>query len=63
MSTDDLLSKLQRILEHQLHSNRHPLTCGNDSKHNVLIPLVVDGKINLRCRDCNWVQTWNPLEN
>lgn len=59
----NLLDRLQKILEHQLNQNMHPLTCGNDSNHNVLIPLIVDGQIHLQCRDCDWAQTWNPLED
>ncbi len=38
----------------------HPLTCGNNSLHENLIPVVQDGTIVLKCTDCDYVQTYIP---
>ncbi len=38
----------------------HPLTCGNDSNHHVLLPEERDGKVILYCQDCDYVQDWIP---
>lgn len=60
--SDIILRRLQNILEWQVDDSKHPLACGNDSKHNVLIPIVTySGDIHLRCRDCDWLQTWVPI--
>ncbi|MEK7121364.1 MAG: hypothetical protein AAB857_01510 [Patescibacteria group bacterium] len=40
----------------------HPLTCGNDSQHQDLIPKELDGKVVLACSDCNYIQNWIPEE-
>jgi hypothetical protein len=40
----------------------HPLTCGNDSQHQDLVPKEVDGKVVLSCSDCDYVQNWIPEE-
>ena len=40
----------------------HPLTCGNDSQHQDLVPKEVDGKVVLSCLDCDYVQDWIPEE-
>ena len=34
----------------------HPLTCGNDSSHSVLVPCPE----GLRCRDCDYTQQHVP---
>lgn len=38
----------------------HPLTCGNDSNHTILFPLVEDGQLVLVCADCDYRQTNVP---
>lgn len=34
----------------------HPLTCGRDSRHNILIPFEENDKVILKCPDCDYVQ-------
>lgn len=34
----------------------HPYTCGNDSRHTVLFPLIDGGRRVLVCPDCDWMQ-------
>lgn len=34
----------------------HAYTCGNDSRHAVLFPLLLDGLRVLVCPDCDYVQ-------
>lgn len=38
----------------------HPLTCGNDSQHQNLVPKEKDGKVILICLDCAYTQKWIP---
>jgi len=46
-----------KIWEHQSNPMFHPLTCGTDSKHALLTPMVnVDGDIVLVCDDCSYHQ-------
>lgn len=40
----------------------HPLTCGNDSQHQDLVPKEVSNKVVLVCSDCNYTQNWIPEE-
>lgn len=35
----------------------HPLTCGNNSSHQNLIPVEENGEVILKCLDCNYTQT------
>lgn len=38
----------------------HPLTCGNDSGHDLLKGIVIKGKVMLICPDCDYTQNWIP---
>ena len=38
----------------------HPLTCGNNSNHQNLVPLEVKSKVILICPDCEYKQNWVP---
>ena len=40
----------------------HPLTCGNDSQHQDLVPKEVDGRVVLSCSNCDYIQDWIPEE-
>ncbi len=35
----------------------HPLTCGNDSMHQNLVPIKEDKKVILKCLDCDYTQS------
>jgi hypothetical protein len=35
----------------------HPLTCGNDSRHGVLMPWFDGRRIRLVCPDCDYTQS------
>lgn len=48
-----LMSDLNR---HQHRSDVHPYTCGNDSNHGNLYPVLDDGKVVLLCPDCDYRQ-------
>jgi len=54
------LEKIQKIKEWQTNGRFHPLTCGNDSNHAVLVPFEQNGEVKLRCTDCNYVQNYVP---
>lgn len=45
-----------KIVERGMFEQGHPLTCGNDSNHPVLMPMFVNNKIYLICPECNWTQ-------
>ncbi len=55
-----LLDQMNAITRHQLNPLVHPLTCGHDSKHAPLFPIVEDGAVVLRCTDCGYGQTHIP---
>jgi hypothetical protein len=38
----------------------HPLTCGNDSLHQDLVPEIKDNQLVLVCLDCDYVQEYIP---
>jgi hypothetical protein len=54
MKTPEQIAEFAR---NQARTDIHPLTCGNDSRHRVLV-LKEDG--TLACPDCDYVQAWNP---
>lgn len=56
----ELLFTMDAICRHQLDQTRHPLTCGNDSSHDVLVPIVEDEVVVLRCSGCDYRQTFIP---
>lgn len=51
---------LLAIAAWQAHPYVHPLTCGNDSRHNNLRGEKRDGLVVLVCPDCDYVQRWIP---
>lgn len=57
MTNEEIIAKIK---EHQECGFVHPLTCGNDSRHEVLVGVVVDGKVVLKCPSCDYVQKWVP---
>lgn len=50
---------IKRIKGWQSNPYVHPLTCGVDSRHEVLDAVEKDGEVILSCPTCGWVQ--NPL--
>lgn len=52
--------KILKIEAWQNNDMVHSLTCSNDSKHKKLIPIENDGKVILRCVDCNYIQSYIP---
>lgn len=51
---------LAKIAIHQQSSNWHELTCGNDSQHLPLIGKEINGKVVLKCLDCDYEQDYIP---
>ena len=50
-----------KITAWQMDQSLHPLTCGNNSKHRVLIPGVNEyDAVILECQDCDYIQTHIP---
>ncbi len=47
---------IKNIENHQANSHVHPLTCGVDSRHEVLVPKEVNGKVVLVCPTCGYLQ-------
>lgn len=39
----------------------HPLTCGNDSTHGLLMPMQIGYGVKLVCPDCDYTQDWSPI--
>lgn len=39
----------------------HPLTCGTNSGHTLLFPFWDGARVILRCRDCDYEQTYLPV--
>lgn len=52
--------KVEAIRRWQVAGRVHPLTCGVDSRHEVLKPVEENGEIVLRCPVCNYRQTYIP---
>lgn len=57
MTNQEIIGKVNRWQNSVLV---HPLTCGNDSRHQVLVPRELDGKVVLVCLDCDYVQDHIP---
>lgn len=55
-----LKEKIEHIKKYQKNKNYHPLTCGNNSKHEVLYPVLGNDKVILKCLDCDYIQNWVP---
>lgn len=52
--------KILKIEAWQNNDMVHPLTCGHDSNHRKLVPKEIDGRVILKCEDCNYFQTYIP---
>jgi len=52
---------LQAIENWQKDGRVHPLTCGVDSNHSLLVGFVDQGIVKLRCLDCDYVQDCVPI--
>ena len=57
MNNKEILSK---IAIHQHSSNWHDLTCGNDSQHLPLVGKEVNGRVVLKCLNCDYVEDYIP---
>ena len=58
MSNDE---KIKAITAWQENGEFHPLTCGTDSKHSLLVPEEdEDGNVVLKCKDCDYTQKHVP---
>ena len=57
MTNEDIIAA---IAKQQSDTRFHPLTCGNDSRHKVLVGVVVDDKVVLKCEDCDYIQKYIP---
>lgn len=51
---------ISQIRKYQKSGMAHPLTCGNNSLHQILEPEEQNGKVVLVCLDCDYVQTSIP---
>lgn len=56
----DLLVQLQKVRKWQACEFVHPLTCGNNSRHALLVPSIKEGKLVLTCPDCDYRQEHIP---
>jgi len=48
--------KIEQIKKWQMYEHFHPLTCGNDSNHEILKPIEIEGKVILVCPQCDYKQ-------
>jgi len=51
---------IDQINKWQNSKSIHPLTCGNNSRHENLVPKERDNKVVLACPDCDYIQEWIP---
>lgn len=56
----ELLAVMNRICHHQVARVRHPLTCGVNSRHQNLFPVIHGRRVVLRCPDCDYRQDHIP---
>ena len=47
---------IDRVIEYQNDKAKHQLTCGNNSDHTPLIPMLIGEKVVLVCIDCDYQQ-------
>ena len=52
---------VRRVSEWQSNKFVHPLTCGVDSRYDVLRAEERGGKVVLVCPTCGWVQEYMPI--
>lgn len=55
-----LIDAVRAVMHYQSNPHVHPLTCGNNSEHQVLQPMIVGTQVALICIDCGYVQTYIP---
>ncbi len=56
----DVAEKVKAITSWQECKYMHPLTCGNDSRHKPLIPVVGNHGVELHCLQCEYRQSHVP---
>jgi len=57
MTKTQLFKKI-KLYQKDIHS--HPLTCGNNSMHENLIPKIMGDDVILLCTECDYIQTHIP---
>lgn len=60
MNKKQISEVVKAVIKHQTNPLVHPLTCGNDSTHEILQPIVSDGEVHLWCVECDYVQKHIP---
>lgn len=53
-------SKLDKIIAFQTAGYVHPMTCGVDSSHALLMGVIQNREVILKCPTCGYVQNWVP---
>lgn len=53
-------AKLRAVEWWQEEANFHPLTCGNDSSHNLVAKETDGGEVILVCPECGYIQGYVP---
>lgn len=48
--------KIKILNSYQSNPMVHPLTCGNNSYHQNLVPIEENNEVILKCLDCNYTQ-------
>ncbi len=56
MTNKEIIAAVNRF---QKNDQFHPLTC-IESQHQILAPVEKDGKVILKCEDCDYEQHWIP---
>lgn len=52
--------KIKAVAAWQADERIHPLTCGNDSRHTLLVAAENGNEVILKCLDCDYVQVHIP---
>lgn len=56
MDSQEILNIYNRLIRWQSCGLVHQLTCGNNSQHKPLKPVIIESKVILVCLDCDWRQ-------
>ena len=56
MNNSEIINKINKF---QKTPNLHPLTCA-DSSHKILVAIEENGKVILKCNDCDYTQSHIP---
>lgn len=51
-----LAEQVWKIVKYQSNGMVHPLTCGVDSTHFNLVPVIEDDRVILKCVNCDYKQ-------